>query len=340
MEATRVITTAKGTPGRYWDRTTTYFHPSDLPGVLGVALGGVNARRVNDIIDVFRLRRRGSLYGGVVTGGTFHGLLYAAIGALSVRRQPAHVMIDCLWYREKTALKKALRRALIRLAARSVYRIVVWASHEVDDYAREFGISRDKFVYVPFHYTLDTFEDPITDGGYLFSGGDGDRDYAMLIEAVRGLDIPVKICTRRLETFEKMKVPAHVKLYSPEPVEFRKMMAGASLTVVAMAGGLLHSGGQQTCLNAMAMGKPTIAVGKRWASDLIEDGKTGLILDYGDIDGLRNAIQSILEAPERAALIARQGKEHALTLTTERCMREVHRIACEGSQQASDARPA
>ena len=45
--------------------------------------------------------------------------------------------------------------------------------------------------------------------------------------------------------------------------------------MIAMQGGLLHSGGQQTCLNAMFMGKPTIAVGRKWAIDLIEDGVDG-----------------------------------------------------------------
>ncbi len=335
MEATKIITTAKGTSGRYWDRSTTYFPSSFPPLALSGALRPDNARRVSEVIDAFRLSRRGAHYDGIVTGGTFLGLIYAAIGALIARRRPAHVMIDCLWYRESAPAKRALRRALTRLAARSVYRFIVWASHEVDDYAREFGISKNKFVYVPFHYTLDTFDDSITDEGYLFSGGDGDRDYTTLIEAVSGLDIPVIIATRRLEALKEMKIPAHVKLYSPDPVEFRSLMARARLTAVAMAGGLLHSGGQQTCLNAMAMGKPTIAVGKRWASDLIDDGCTGLIVEYGDADGLRQAIQWVMKEPEKAALMAKQGRKQALTFTTERCMREVYRIVCEGSHQAA-----
>jgi glycosyltransferase involved in cell wall biosynthesis len=104
-------------------------------------------------------------------------------------------------------------------------------------------------------------------------------------------------------------------------------MAGARLVVIAMESGLLHSGGQQTCLNAMAMGKPTIAVGRKWAVDFIEDGVTGLIVDYDDPAGLRRAIRWILENPEAAARMARGARDYAATFTTERTMQAVYELA-------------
>ena len=71
---------------------------------------------------------------------------------------------------------------------------------------------------------------------------------------------------------------------------FRQAIASCRIMLVPMMAGPLHSGGQQTVLNAMYMGKPTIAFGKRWAKDLIEDGDTGYIIDYRNHESLADRI--------------------------------------------------
>jgi glycosyltransferase involved in cell wall biosynthesis len=103
-------------------------------------------------------------------------------------------------------------------------------------------------------------------------------------------------------------------------------MAGARLVVVPMRKGLLHSGGQQTCLNAMLLGKPTIAVGRKWAVDFITDGCNGLIVDYEDPARLRRAIEWVLANPEAARRMAERGREHAAGFTTPRCMEAVYNL--------------
>jgi glycosyltransferase involved in cell wall biosynthesis len=107
---------------------------------------------------------------------------------------------------------------------------------------------------------------------------------------------------------------------------FRQALAAAKLVVVPMRKGLLHSGGQQTCLNAMFLGKPTIAVGRKWAVDFIDDGVNGLIVDYEDPVGLRNTVRRLLDDPEAARRMAERGREHAARFTTHRCMEAVYRI--------------
>ena len=106
-------------------------------------------------------------------------------------------------------------------------------------------------------------------------------------------------------------------------------MAGAKLIVVPMRNGTLRSGGQQTCLNAMLLGKPTIAVGRRWAVDFIADGEDGLIVDYEDPEGLRRAIRWVLDHPEAARRMGERARERAAWFTTERCMRTVHDLVTD-----------
>src|SRR5208282_1884612 len=114
-----------------------------------------------------------------------------------------------------------------------------------------------------------------------------------------------------------LDVPRHVRVEGTTVAGFRQAMASARLVVVPMEPGLLHSGGQQTCLNAMWLGKPTIAVGRKWAVDFIEDGVNGLIVDYADVAGLRRALDRLLADPLAAARLGARGREVAVRHTTE-----------------------
>jgi glycosyltransferase involved in cell wall biosynthesis len=236
-------------------------------------------------------------------------------------------MVDCNWYQSPSAWRHWLKGLRLRLAARSVHRFVVWASHEVEDYARAFGLPREKIEYVPFHTTLHDYQYEVRDEGYLFAGGNYDRDYPTLIEAVRPLNhLPTWIATTRPEQLAGVEVPSHVRIEGTSVSGFRQAMAAAKVVVVPMQKGLLHSGGQQTCLNAMFMGKPTIAVGRRWAVDFITDSEDGLIVDYEDVQGLRRAIRWVLDHPEAAKRLGERAHERAAWFTTQRTMMTVHRI--------------
>jgi hypothetical protein len=246
---------------------------------------------------------------GIVTDGGASGLLLAYLQAVLPGTRRRHVMIDCLWDLRPGTARTWWKRLRLRLAARSVHRFVVWASHEIEDYARAFGLPRDKLVYVPFHTTVQDYEYVVRDGGYLFAGGNSGRDYRPLVEAVRPLDLPVWIASTKASLFEGVELPRHVRVEPTTPAGFRQAMAGSRMVVITMQSGLLHSGGQQTCLNAMYMGKPTIAVGRKWAVDFIDDGVTGLIVD-----------------------------PHAATFTTERTMRAVYELASTRPGQAEEER--
>jgi glycosyltransferase involved in cell wall biosynthesis len=324
-----VITNVPGKPGGFWYAHTTLVGPTKPPPVLRRLCGKGWATRLLNIIVAVRLWIHRSPDRAFVTGGGLDGLLFALLQSLLPGQQRPHVMVDCNWYLPRTWLGRWLRCRMIQTAADSVKKFVVWARHEIDDYGRAFGVAPDKFLYVPFHTTLDFYQFEISDDGYLFAGGNYDRDYGTLVEAVRPLDVPVWIATTRPEQLRGMKMPEHVTVQGTTDAGFRQAMAAARLIVVPMQDGLLHSGGQQTCLNAMWMGKPTIAVGRRWAVDLIENGVHGLIVDYGDVEGLSRAIRWVLEHPEEARQMALRGQDHARQFTTHRCMETIYRLARE-----------
>jgi glycosyltransferase involved in cell wall biosynthesis len=324
-----VLTDIPGKPGRFWGDATRCVGPTRPPAWLIRLIGSARAHDVCGSIAAVRMFFLRHRYEGVVTDGGASGQLFALLQTLVPWGRRRHVMVDCNWYESPSRLANWLKGLRLRLAARSVERFVVWASHEVEDYARTFRLPPEKLEYVPFHMTLSGYDYEVRDDGYLFAGGNYDRDYPLLVEAVRGLDVPAWIATTRPQQLAGVALPPNVRVEGTTVDGFRRAMAAARLVVIPMASGLLHSGGQQTALNAMFMSKPTIAVGPKWARDFITDGHDGLMVEYGDAAGLRRAIRWVLEHPDAARRMGERAKERAGWFTTERTMRTVHAVATD-----------
>lgn len=64
-------------------------------------------------------------------------------------------------------------------------------------------------------------------------------------------------------------------------------------------------------LEAMAAGKPVIATRVGAVPRLIEEDKTGMLIELGDVAGLSAAILNLLEAPERAQRLGKNGQLRA-----------------------------
>ncbi len=263
----------------------------------------------------------------IVLGSSRSNTFYALIQTfLPFGRKPC-IMIDCLWYRSHTRLKALLKRIMMRLADKSIDIYVVWASREIRDYSKEFGLNPDKFVFVPYHTTLDNYDLKATDEGFLFSGGNFARDYPTLINAVRGLDCQLLIASTRPELFEGISIPQNVTVKGFSHEEYLNKMASCSINIVPLQPGLLHSGGQQTFLNSMYLGKPTIVNDPEGASDYIDNGVDGVLVEPGDAEGLRKAIISLLSDKALAAKIGENAGRRVMDLSTEDHFRAIVTMA-------------
>lgn len=320
----KVLTDVYGKPGNFWDTHTRWIGPDRPPQWMIRMMGTSLAYNLIGVIAAVRMFLMRKQYDGIVTSGGSSGLFFAWLQRIFPWGRKLHVMVDCNWYQSKNALAHWFKKLRLSLATPSVHRYVVWASHEITDYSRVFGIPTQKLQYVPFHSTLEGYELSTADGDTIFAGGNYDRDYPLLVKAVQSLDCSVWIATTRPELLGGLTIPSHVRVEGTSAAGFRQAMASARMVVVPMADGLLHSGGQQTCLNAMLLGKPTIAVGRKWAVDLIEDRVDGLIVEYGDWIGLRTAIVELLKNPDLAASIARAGKKKAERFNTQATMEAVY----------------
>ncbi|EPR37226.1 hypothetical protein dsx2_1169 [Desulfovibrio sp. X2] len=323
----KILTTVAGRQGKFWGSRTQVADPRCVD-VLQSPMSP-KRRHLLALAVAWRMyRMRGAYDVAVIDGGPIGQWFSWMQSLLPFPRVPT-LMIDCLWYRDGRPLVQWLKRLHKRLSARSVDRFLVWARHEVAEYAREFGIPEEQFAYQPFHITLESYDFDVRDEGFVFAGGNGDRDYRVLVEAARGLPIPVFIATTAKESLAGLELPPNVTVQGVSHEEFRRRMATCRVAVVPMRGGLLHSGGQQTFLNSMYLGKPTIVVGPRVAEGYVEHGRDGLVVDYGDAAGLRAALLGLWQDEGLRARLAEAGRGRVSSMTTEEFMKDIYRHAMD-----------
>ena len=289
-------------------------------------------RRALELRRAWKLFRQAPNFDAVITVGSLEGLAFAALQNLR-RRRPVHVMYDCYWY-----AGNILRNAWMRFCLRQVDCCAVWASVEGERYAKAFGLARSKFRFVAHHHSLNDYAYQIADRGYVFTGGNSDRDYGFFFQAMRDLPVKCILATNRVDLLAGMDVPAHIQIVSVSATEFRQLMAEARVVVMPVRADLLRTAGQQSILNAMYMGKAVILTDPEGGRDYIEHGKTGLLVSQGDVDGLRAAIKELWEQPDKARAMGDQARAAAAKLTTERCNTEIWQLALGLSALRSNSR--
>jgi len=312
----KILTTIPARVSKRWKGETSFVKP---PQVF------INSR-LSPFLYSLKLFILSSKCDVVITPSDRVGNVFALLqGLLRINPVP-HLMIDCLWYIPKSSLLQFIKRRLHKIGNRAVRKYVVWAKHEMEDYPRVSNLPEGKFAYIPFHTTTEGYDFQMEHGDYIFAGGDGDRDYSTLIEAVKNIPIKVCIATRvKIDGYSNDKYP-NILVKPTSHEDFRKLMAASLMVVVPMKGGLLHSGGQQTYLNAMRMGKPVIVCGPA-ARDYIEHWRTGVVLSHGDVNGLRDAIARLVKDSQLAIEMGRAAEDSAKLFSTENTMSQVLDLA-------------
>jgi starch synthase len=94
-------------------------------------------------------------------------------------------------------------------------------------------------------------------------------------------------------------------------------------------------------LEAMASGTPAVCSRVGGLPEIVEDGVTGLLVEPGDVDGLRERLDEVMRDPALAARLGRNARERALERFTweacaTRCLAAYREIVAPG--QATDAR--
>jgi hypothetical protein len=217
-----------------------------------------------------------------------------------------------------------IRRAFLRRALMGTTICLTWSRKQIEHYASEFDVPAARFLFLPYKANHSAAEAPSAPllGNYLFSGGNSERDYATLFEAVRGTGIPVVVSRTAASVTAGLDIPDNVIVVEAREPSFARLMAGARGFVVCVRKGILRGAGEASFLNAMWHRKPTIVADDVSAADYIEDGIDGHVVPAGDVPALRKRILEVWNEPDRAAALGLAGFDKVRRLYTHQCWKD------------------
>lgn len=251
------------------------------------------------------------LNGSVGRRQRYRDLIFAILLKLSGNRTPVLIQ-DATWEPNSESLGrsfpflKPLLPTLARLAVRAFdapnVHYAVLSTSEVRTFPSSWGVDADRVMFQPFPNTLHGYRDmPTRDDGYLFAGGNSVRNYDLLEAALDGTRIPARIATHWTP---KRGLP-NLQVRSTPHEEFMSLLANARAVVVPLRQ-TIRSAGQQTYLNAMALGKPVVVTDAPGVADYVVHGVTGIVVPP-QADRLRAALEHVMD-PAHAEFYARMGQ--------------------------------
>jgi glycosyltransferase involved in cell wall biosynthesis len=230
------------------------------------------------------------------TSGKIHPDVLATIliRLLPWLHRPVIVFMGAMWQRDD-GIKGLLQKLILRLADGAVARYAVQSTDEIPLFASAWGISESKMRFVPYIYTF-TDKDlslpaPAREG-FIFAGGNSHRDYEPFLEAINVLQEHKFIIATHL--LEGKTLPPNVKAGPVPREEFIRLMRASYAVVVPIKKGLIRAVGQQTYLNAMMLGKPTIVSNALGVIDHVQDGRTAIIVS-GEPESYVQAIRKVMD---------------------------------------------
>lgn len=247
-------------------------------------------------------------YDIIYTNGENVGIPLAALMKRHFKR-PGHVMIG---HKVSTGKKRLLLRGL-QAQMDSVF---VYATTQYDFARQHLAIPAAKLHLIPFHADAQFYR-PLASASdaparMICSAGLEWRDYPTLIEAVKDLDVEVRLAAaspwskHRNET-ETQALPPNVSARRYEYHALRQLYADSRFIVVPLYENDFQAG-ITTILEGMAMGKAIITTRTTGQIDTIRHEENGLYVAAGDVSGWRAAITRLLDNPDEAERMGRQAR--------------------------------
>lgn len=237
------------------------------------------------------------------TSGKIHPDVLATIliQFLPWSRRPVIVFMGAMWQKDD-GLKGAFQKLLLQLADKAIACYAVQSTDEIPLFSSTWRISESKLRFVPYFYTFtknDLASPAPASGDFVFAGGNSHRDYLPYLEAIDALREYKFVIAAHL--LGSRTLPPNVQAGPVSRDEFIRLMRASKAVVVPMKMGLIRAVGQQTYLNAMMLGKPTIVTQALGVRDHIKDGETAFVVD-GTPGSYVRAIRRVFDPANKAEI--------------------------------------
>jgi len=256
------------------------------------------------------VKTRKTPYDLVVAWGGQNGFTYALLRSIFGQTHPPLIILS---FNLQGVLSHFL--SLARFGMRSVSRVVVFTPFEVEHYQRLLSLSPGTITYCP-HGWFDPMrwyvpaenhklEGLAKSGKFIFTSGRSYRDYDTLARAIEGTDVCVKVSSRSFN-LDGIHLPKNMEPMGWLDYRVHQDYLYESNFYVVPLQSISFAGGDSSLLAAMSFGKAVVATRAPSTETYLEHGKTGLLVEPGDSEGMRQAILHLWENPDEAT---RMGKE-------------------------------
>ena len=279
-------------------------------------------------------KTRKTQYDLVVAWGGQNGFSYALLRSIFGQKHPPLIILS---FNLQGILSHFL--GLARFGMRSVSRVVVFTPSEVEQYQSLLKLAPGTVSYSPhgwfdpmrWYVPKENHESnfPNQNENFILASGRSYRDYGILARAVEGTDVCVKVSSR---PFNLAGITLPQNMESMGWLDYRVLLDylyGSSFYVVPLQT-ISFAGGDSSLLHAMSFGKAVVATRAPSTETYIEHGQTGLLVEPGNVEDMRQAILHLWQNPDEAL---RMGKEARRRFeenhTMEKLAQRVYDVALE-----------
>lgn len=251
-------------------------------------------------IEAYCVRRN---YDVVISWSERISLLFATL--LKVTRSATPHIALMYWL---SPPKKAI---WLRRVCSHMDRIVTWSQAQRDFAIHRLGIPARQALYIPYQVDERFWRPMQARTDTICAVGNEMRDYATLVEAMRGLNIGCQIVAsaQGRRSLTAAPLPENVTLSVMSYPDLRALYARSRFVVVPLQPSDTNHG-LTVILEAMAMGKAVICSQVRGHVDVIQGGATGLFVPQGDQRALRETIVYLWRHPEIADAMGRRARAY------------------------------
>lgn len=281
---------------------------------------------VAQVIEAYRVYRR---YDAIISWAEHLGLPLAGLLKVTGARIP-HVCIFS-W------ISKRKKAHLLKRVYSHIDRLILMSSVQRDFAINNLGIPASRITFLRWAVDQKFWRPMDVPSTTICSVGREMRDYATLIEAMRGLDIPCHIAAGGIvagkndawKARANGTVPRHVTVGRKSFSDLRALYACSRFVVIPVLPTDTDNG-TTSILEAMAMGKTVICSQVEGQKDVIVEGKTGLFVPPRDPRALRDAIHYLWTNPDVAEGMGRAARTYVEQHhTLDQWLRDVKRVVAD-----------
>jgi len=293
-------------------RTVEVLQPG--PGMRHVpALAG----RVMPALLALRAFARRRRFDAVCSWSTPVGVCYGLLNRLAGRRGgPRHILRDFHVNMEREDWRYRLRLGLLRTALPGIDTLLCTSREEAPLYAETFALEPARIRFFPdvppSQFLAVRTAAAVSD--YIFAYGNSDRDFDTLLKAVQGLGHQTIILSQQFAP--RRPVPPGVQIVSDRVSmpKIQEIIQAAAVVVVPLEHYRVAAG-QNSLLEAMALGRPVIVTENFATREYTVHGRTALLCPAGDAACMAQLLRQVFadrSAAEAMAARARQAASEML----------------------------